>query len=137
LKIFPSSLSACKQKNVFYLSLRAANVLPCQGIRIPRRCRQFASSRGATLCGQVEVVPPTENQQPITGPSEIDAAACDFRLQMPCITLSAFKPLGQGDVRSQTTQNAEKTTSCSGGHWKTVACGTIQHISPGNKSWGA
>jgi len=72
--------------------------------------------RRNNTCGQVEVAPPTENQQPTTGPSEIDAAACDFCLQMPCITLSASSPWDEATQGSPTTQNAEKTTSGSGGH---------------------
>ena len=53
--------------------------------------------RRNTTSSEAEVMPPTEVQLPITGPSgEMDVAACDFCLQMPCIALSAFKPMGRG-----------------------------------------
>ena len=41
-------------------------------------------------------------QQPTAGPSgdnEIDVTACEFCLQTPCITLSAFRPMGRGEAR--------------------------------------
>ena len=45
-----SSLFARKEeKTVFYFSSQAANVLPCQGTKIRRHCRQYASSRDAKL----------------------------------------------------------------------------------------
>ena len=48
-----------------------------------------------------EVAPPAE-QQPTAEPGrehEIDVATCDFCLRSPCITFSAFKPMGRGKAR--------------------------------------
>jgi len=42
--------------------------------------------------GQQETVDPGNDQV-------ISIAACDFCLRTPCITLSAFKPMGRGEAR--------------------------------------
>lgn len=60
-----------------------------------------------------EVAPPAE-QQPAAVEHEIPVPACDFCLQSPCITFSAFKPMGRGEARITNHTNAVKTTSGSG-----------------------
>ena len=48
-----------------------------------------------------EVPPPAEQQPTVESGEEqdIDVRACTFCLQTPCITLSAFKPMGRGAAR--------------------------------------
>ena len=99
--ILPVSCCSSIRKNVSIIYFQAASVLPCckkMVLRHKHPVRLFPRNKTSG-----ELAPPAE--QPPTAESgriekhEIAVRTCNFCLQTPCISLSAFKPMGCGAAR--------------------------------------